>query len=536
MEEIYERNKKQKIWKIRGVKEEIMEKYNNETIKKSNEQINKKNKKNKKSSRGLMIAGIVIGVLQLIVSVVFMVMVHILGMIPATYEILIGILLLLFVALTLVTQRWKVVGVLTKILAVLLSAILVFGSVILGVTHNAVSKMSGENTVTSTLCVYVMADSEYSDIKSLDGTECGKMTLLDKEHTQSFTDKISKDENVNLQYKEYLEITQLVDGLYAGEVEAIIFNNSYLGILEEIDNYKNFASKTKCIYTEDYVTKIETEAKNDNEESTETNDNVIAIYVSGIDAREGSVTSNANSDVNILCLVNTKTHQMLMINTPRDFYVPLSISNGVKDKLTHAGCYGIKCSVDTLDMLYDIDIDYYVKVNFTGFVTIIDMLGGVDVYSEYAFSTTSYGNYTYQKGYNYMNGDQALAFARERHAFGSGDRQRGKNQMAVIEAVVKKATTSTAMLTNYTNILNSVSSSVATDMPYSVISKLVQQQLKDMAAWDIQQYSVDGTGDNLMTFSLSSPNYVMVPNEKTVAQAKSYIKQMYNDEIVKVSK
>lgn len=506
-----------------------MEKHNNETIK-------KKDKKNKKSSRGLLIAGIVIGALQLIISVAFMVMVHILGMVPATYEILVGILLLLFVALTLITQRWKVVGILTKIMAVLLSAILVFGSVLLGVTHGAISKISGENTTTSTLCVYVMSDSKYSDIKSLDGTECGKMTLLDKEHTQSFIDKISRNENVNLQYKEYLGITQLVDGLYSGEVEAIIFNNSYLGILEDMDSYKDFTAKTKCIYTEDYVTEIETEDKSGNVETDKKNDNVIAVYVSGIDAREGTVTSNANSDVNILCLVNTKTHQLLMINTPRDFYVPLSISNGVKDKLTHAGCYGIKCSVDTLDMLYGIDIDYYLKVNFTGFVTIIDMLGGVDVYSEYAFSTTHYGNYTYQKGYNYLNGDQALAFARERYSFSSGDRQRGKNQMAVIEAIVRKATTSTAMLTNYTNILNSVAASVATDMPYSVISKLVQQQLKDMSAWDIQQYSVDGKGDTLMTFSLSSPNYVMVPDEKTVAQAKTYINQIYNDEIVKVAK
>lgn len=513
-----------------------MEKLNNETIRRNDVSINKqdkKNKKNKRSSRGLIIAGVVIGVLQLIISIVFMFMVHMLGMVPATYEILVGILLLLFVALTLITQRWKIVGILTKIAAVLLSIILAIGCMFLGVTHKAISKMSGENTVTSTLCIYVMADSGYSDIKSLEGASCGKTTLLDKEHTQSFIDTISKKENVNLQYKDYFGITQLVDALYTGEVKAIIFNNSYLGILDEMDNYKDFATKTKCIYTEDYVTEVETDAKDDKKEDAAKSNNVMAVYISGIDTRTGSVTSNSNSDVNILCLINTKTHQLLMINTPRDFYVPLSISNGVKDKLTHAGCYGIKCSVDTLEMLYDIDIDYYIKVNFTSFVTIIDMLGGVNVYSEYAFSTTSYGNYTYTKGYNYMNGDQALAFARERHAFGSGDRQRGKNQMAVIKAVVEKATSS-AMLANYANILESVSSSVATDMPYSEISKFVQQQLKDMAPWDIQQYSVDGTGDNLMTFSLSSPNYVMVPNEATVAQAKAYIKQIYNDEVVKV--
>ena len=492
-----------------------------------------KTKKSKKSSRGLVISGVIIGALQLIVSIVFMVMLHIVGLVPATYEIMLGILLFLFAALTFVTQRWKVVGILTKVTAVLLSAILAFGCVLLGVTHKAISKMSGENTVTSTLCIYVLSDSGYSDVKSLDGTECGKMTLLDREHTQNFMNTISQKENVNLHYKDYVGMTQLVDALYLGEVKSIIFNNSYLGMLEDMAEYKDFSTKTKCIYTEDYVTEIETDTKDDTTEKENVNNNVMTVYVSGIDTRTGSVTSNSNSDVNILCFINKKTHQLLMINTPRDFYVPLSISNGVRDKLTHAGCYGIKCSVDTLNMLYNIDIDYYVKVNFTSFVTIIDMLGGVNVYSEYAFKTTNYGNYTYTKGYNYMNGDQALAFARERYSFGSGDRQRGKNQMAVIKAVVEKATSS-AMLANYTSVLESVSSSVATDMPYSEISKFVQQQLSDMATWDIQQYSVDGTGDTLKTFSLSAPNYVMVPDERTVVQAKEYIRQIYNDEIVKV--
>ncbi len=513
-----------------------MEKYNKEPDKKNGVPINKKDKKNKKSkksSRSLMIAGIVIGAIQLIISVVFMFMLNMVGLLPATYEILVGILLLLFVALTFVTQRWKVVGILTKIVSVLLSIILVFGCMFLGVTHKAISKISGENTTTSTLCIYVMADSGYSDIKSLAGTECGKTTLLDKEHTQSFIDTISQKENVNLRYKDYFGIIQLVDALYSGEVKSIIFNNSYLGILEELDTYKDFATRTKCIYTEDYVTEIETDAKEEQTESPTASNNVIAMYISGIDTREGYVSSKANSDVNILCLVNTKTHQLFMVNTPRDYYVPLSISNGVKDKLTHAGCYGIKCSVDTLEMLYGINIDYYIKFNFTSFVTIIDMLGGVNVYSEYAFSTTHYGNYTYKKGYNYMNGDQALAFARERSSFSSGDRQRGKNQMAVIEAVFEKMTSS-AMLANYANILETISSNVVTNMPYGEISKLVQQQIKDMASWDIQQYSVDGKGDTLMTFSLSSPNYVMVPDEKTVAQAKAYIKQIYNDEVVKV--
>ena len=241
---------------------------------------------------------------------------------------------------------------------------------------------------------------------------------------------------------------------------------------------------------------------------------------------------NRNSDVNILITVNTKTRQILMINTPRDFYVPLSISNGVKDKLTHAGCYGIQVSVDTLEMLYGVNIDDYIKINFTGFVDVINELGGVDVYSEYDFMPR-HGTQHFTVGYNHVNGTEALGFVRERYSFGSGDRQRGKNQMALIKAMINKCV-STDTLLNYENILGAVSSSIATSMTTDEITGLVKMQLSDMKGWDIQTYSVDGKGDNLMTFSLTAPNYVMVPTQSTVDMAKEYLRQIYAGETVQV--
>ena len=114
-------------------------------------------------------------------------------------------------------------------------------------------------------------------------------------------------------------------------------------------------------------------------------DNIIRLYISGIDTR-GSAIINTRSDVNIIATINTDTKQMLLVSTPRDYFVPLSISNGVPDKLTHAGIYGIDVSMDTLGMLYDISLDDYFRVNFAGFIKIIDALGGVDVNSEEAFT------------------------------------------------------------------------------------------------------------------------------------------------------
>ena len=146
--------------------------------------------------------------------------------------------------------------------------------------------------------------------------------------------------------------------------------------------------------------------------------------------------------------------------------------------------------------------------------------------SEYEFST---GNYHYYEGANELDGAAALAFARERYAFASGDRQRGKNQMAVIKAIINKAI-SPALLMNYSSILESVSGSFETSMPYDVIAGLVRDQLNSGGSWNIVSYSVDGTGDSQKPYSLSTNAYVMVPNYDTVNHAIELMNQVKNGE------
>ena len=262
------------------------------------------------------------------------------------------------------------------------------------------------------------------------------------------------------------------------------------------------------------------------EEYLYSGDRVFTVYISGIDT-SGSPNVTSRSDVNILLTANLDTRQILMISTPRDYYVPLSISGGIRDKLTHAGIYGIDVSKDTLGMLYGVQVDDYVKINFTGFKEIIDELGGVNVYSEYAFTE---GNYHFQQGYNELNGTEALVFARCRYAFATGDRQRGKNQMAVIEAVINKMVSSD-ILYSYTDVLDAISDSMVTSMTYDEISELVKFQLNDMQGWDIVSYSVNGYDSSNTTYSTGNQMlYVMVPNEETVNQAKEYLAQMYAGE------
>ena len=180
-------------------------------------------------------------------------------------------------------------------------------------------------------------------------------------------------------------------------------------------------------------------------------DNIIRLYISGIDTR-GSEIINTRSDVNIIATINTDTKQMLLVSTPRDYFVPLSISNGVPDKLTHAGIYGIDVSMDTLGMLYDTSLDDYFRVNFAGFIKIIDALGGVDMNVEASFSDRGY---SFTQGMMHMNGEEALVYARERYAFSDGDRARGRHQMELINAVMQKIL-SPEILSKYTEVLASL--------------------------------------------------------------------------------
>lgn len=249
---------------------------------------------------------------------------------------------------------------------------------------------------------------------------------------------------------------------------------------------------------------------------------VITLYISGSDTRESTLPERTRSDVNIIASINPETHKILLLSTPRDYYVPLSISGGVPDKLTHAGIYGVDVSMDTLEMLYGIDIPYYFRVNFTGFVDIIDALGGIEVQSDYTFDA---GGYHFAQGANQLGGDAALAFCRERYSFAEGDRQRGKNQMAVIRAAIQKAA-SPAILSEYSSILDSVQNNMETNVPYPLIAGLIREQLENGASWSITTYSVDGTGDTQVPYSMSSSVYVMVPDTATVDHAKELLAEV----------
>lgn len=226
------------------------------------------------------------------------------------------------------------------------------------------------------------------------------------------------------------------------------------------------------------------------------------IYISGIDTY-GEVSETSRSDVNLIAVVNPKTYQILLVTTPRDYYVPIpGVSGGQKDKLTHAGIYGIDASMRTLGELYETDINYYARLNFTSLIDIVDTLGGVDVYSELAFQTGTESGciVDVQEGWNHLNGEQALAFSRERHALADGDNQRGKNQQAVLTAMLRKCLSPTMLLKAGT-IMNQVSSEVETNLSQAQINSLIKYQLNKNATWTIQSVAATGTNDKGYCYS-----------------------------------
>ena len=257
------------------------------------------------------------------------------------------------------------------------------------------------------------------------------------------------------------------------------------------------------------------------------------IYLSGVDTR-GELTENARSDVNILAAVNPVTKRVALVNTPRDYYVDLAGTSS-KDKLTHAGLYGVETSMETLGNLYGVNVDHYIRINFAGFISIIDALGGVDVYSDQAFTSVGSPGYydptTFIEGWNHLDGKSALAFARERHAFASGDIQRGINQMKVIDAMLNKIK-SPALLMGFSKIMDAASDCFVTSFSQDQISALVRMQLSDFAEWDIESYTVTGTSSSsTKCYSAKGQKlYVMKPDDSSVSKAREMLASVLGGE------
>lgn len=369
--------------------------------------------------------------------------------------------------------------------------------------------------------VLVLKDSSYEQLSDLNNKSIG----YTPNEISKINDALTQlKESIIIQDKEYIDSNQLMNDLLNKEIESVLIEKSFFDILDE-QNKNAYSNSIRILYTINIKTKL------DISKEIDVTKNTFSIYISGIDSH-GKIANVARSDVNIVATINPKTKQILLVTIPRDYYVKLKGTTGLKDKLTHAGVYGIDTSVGTLEELLQVDINYYFRVNFSSLERIVDALDGVDVYSKYNFTSTiaTGGTYRFTQGYNHMNGKQALAFSRERNRVPGGDRGRGINQQAVIDGLIRKATSS-AIITKYSSLLKSLKDTFQSNMTEEDIFKLIKMQLNDMAKWTITSYSLDGKDENEYTYSTPyQKSYVMAPYEDTVNQAISLIDRVIEGE------
>jgi len=416
-----------------------------------------------------------------------------------------GILFVLWLicfALQFVKNRVHLLGI---FLSIVLSVSQFAGIFYITKASELMDKVGGASYKIDNMVVVVKNDDPAETLADAVDYSYGVQTVQDQVNTQLMLKDIEELFEKPITTTEYEGIVEEAQGLLNGDVQAIIYNEAFNAVIEE--SIEDYSSQVRVLYQYG----IETEIIKEEVDIS----NAFNIYISGIDVA-GSISKNSRSDVNIIMTVNPDTKQIVLTTTPRDFYVEIpGISGGSKDKLTHAGIYGVDASMRTLENLYGIDISYYARVNFTSLVKIVDALGGVDVESDYSFSA---GGYSFQKGTNHLNGEQALAFSRERKSFSGGDRQRGKNQEAVIEAIIEKAM-SPELLKNANEIIASVSDCVETNMTRDEMAKFINMQLEDPAIWAIESQAADGRGSSASCYSSGRQQlYVMIPDEAVVAE------------------
>ena len=317
----------------------------------------------------------------------------------------------------------------------------------------------------------------------------------------------------------YEDIGSLMGALYNGEINAIVVNEAYIHMLEESENeyvksYKNIYKYTvRVLLKDNKVSKLDY-----------TKDPFV-LYISGTDSR-GTVSDVSRSDVNIIVVVNPKEHKILLVSTPRDYYVQLHGTTGIKDKLTHAGVYGIDMSKNTMQDLLDVEINNVIKVSFQTVIKLIDTIDGIDINSEKEFKCYKNNKCLIKEGNQHLDGTCALAFARERMTYDRGDRHRGENQQQVITKVVEKMTNPKYMI-RYNDILKNTEGTIETDISYDSITELAKYELTNLSSWKVESISLDGEGAMLPTYSMGEdlPLYVMIPNETSVNIAKEKIKE-----------
>ncbi len=453
--------------------------------------------------------------LLILVTLLLLGLIYFINVLPLNYFlVLAGLLAIVNIFIIwLLKLKGKVKNVCGIILAIVLIALQIWGISYELQTLDFFKQFGFNNYKTESYQVIVLKDAKNTELNDLVNQTIGHLDINQRPGLKQVISELKK--KINFTTEDYTNSAELFQALDQHNIAALIIEETELAIIKEENS--DFMNNYQVIYTQD----IELEIKNAAKEVNVLNE-PFNIYISGIDTY-GKITQVSRSDVNIIASINPRTHQILLTSIPRDYYVTLA-GYEAKDKLTHAGIYGIETSIATLENLLDTEINYYVKVNFTSLISVVDALDGITVNSKYSF--TSQDGYTYQKGINELNGEEALSFVRERKAFSGGDRTRGENQELVLSAIINKAL-KPSIIINYADLLKAVKGGFITNLTDDDITKIIKKEIDEPHNWQIESISLDGTDSYNYTYSYSkSKLYVMEPNMESVNAAIKKMQQI----------
>lgn len=486
--------------------------------------MNERKEVNTNFKKTINIISIIISIILLLFFIVLTYNVFKINILPLKYSILlftIEIILLSIICTFLLKKniKWKI-KVFLIILSLLLIIISCCGNGYIGNTLAFFKNITENNVQTENYNVVVLKDSSYNNINDLKDK---KVEYIEIGSIQEALTKL--EEKITIKQIKAESLTDLSIDLMNKETDAIYLTDSNKELLEEEN--EEFKNNIKVIETIALIKDNEIESEDINI-TTEP----FHILISGIDTY-GEISTVARSDVNIIATINPKSKEVLLTSIPRDYYVELAKFNK-KDKLTHSGFYGTDITIGTIEKLFDIKINYYLRVNFSTLINLVDVLGGITINSDYTFTSSS--GPSFKKGENFVNGEQALAFSRERYSFIDGDRQRGKNQQIVIKSIVSKMV-SPAILNKYSDVLKTLEGTFQTNMKASDIQELIKFQIDKMPNWNISSINLNGSDSYDYTYTFGNQKlYVMIPNEKTVNKAKSLIQDAFDGKTIDISK
>ena len=475
-----------------------------------------------KRRKKLSLFGIILGILLIIMTISLIVLINTFNVIPDNYFTLIivflissNIILNLLLMFNFKNKFLKVMHIISYVITILLLISFSFGIFYLNKTMNLFDNFNVIKEEVTDYYIIVLNDSVYQEPSDL------------YEKTLEYYDKTDKEVlnsiKLSLTYSSTSDINSLKDNLFNHKVESILISDIIKNKYEEEDS--TFNEKIRVLKTISIKSEIEDITKRVSIKNTPYN-----LLISGIDTY-GDINKTSRNDVNIVATINPNTNQILLTSIPRDYYVKLHGTNGYNDKLTHASYYGINMQVQTIEDIFDIDINYYVKVNFSTVVDLVDKIGGIEVYADQYVKFRSCPEI--KVGMNKLDGKCALVFSRERHAYIDGDRHRGRNQQEVIKAIFNKLSSGTTILTSYTDIIDSLDGKFATNMDMEEVTSFIKYELNDLKDYKIVSTQVDGYGSMGPTYSYPNQDlWIMIPYTETINNAKELMNKVMNNEVI----